>query len=245
MKSPVLKILLILLILLSISTGCASRKAITEEFIDCFIQMNAGAVDNVAKNLEIIDQNLYTTEEKLLKLQQVVVPSLEWIENQKVELLEKFKYGSLHSHVTQEGLAKFKNDQYEITTLEVTVYEIGTPNQNFRTMLKVTDLATKANGDWETFESELKWRKSTLEKQRQEKLEDAQLSTSTLLSMLEHSGDWEIRKVNSTTYSISGFGLGAAGELTSGEWLYYRDSKTVVPADTQSLALQKILSGGF
>jgi hypothetical protein len=205
--------------------------------------MNAGTVDNVAKDLAIIDQNLYVTEEKLLKLQQVVVPSLAWIENQKVELLEKFKYGSLYSHVTREGLAKFKNDQYEITTLEVTVYEIGTPKQNFRTVLKVMDLATKANGDWETFESELKWRKSTLENERQTKLEDAQISTSTLLSVLEHSGDWEIRKINSTTYSISGSGLGVAGELTSGNWLYYRDSKTIIPADTQSEALQRMLSG--
>lgn len=243
MKSSILKILLILLMLLGISTGCISRKAITEEFVDCLIQLNAGAIDNVATELEIIDQNLYKTEEKLLKLEQVVVPALEWIENQKVELLEKFKYGSWYSHVTQESLAQFKNDQYEITTLEVTVYESGTPNQNFRTVIKVTDLTTKAHGNWETFESELKGQKSTLEEQRQVKLEDAQLSSSTLINVIAQSGNWEIQKIDSTTYSISGPGLGMAGELTSGNWLYYRDSKTIIPADTQSVALQRILSG--
>jgi hypothetical protein len=243
MKSSILKILLVLLMLLSISTGCLSRKATTEEFVDCLIQMNAGSMDSVATDLEIIDQNLYKTEEKLLKLEQVVVPASEWIENQKIELLAKFKYGSWYSRVTPESLAKFKNDQYEITTIELAVYEIGTPNQTFRTVIKVTDLETKAHGDYGKFESELKGQKSTLEEQRQVKLEDAQLSSSTLINVIEHAGDWEVQKIDSTTYSISGPGLGVDGGLTSGNWFYYRDSKTVIPADAQSVALQRIISG--
>jgi hypothetical protein len=35
------------------------------------------------------------------------------------------------------------------------------------------------------------------------------------------------------------------GELSAGKWTYYRASKEIRPADTQSLALKKILSGGF
>jgi hypothetical protein len=245
MKRPILIILLISLMLLGISTGCVSKKAIREEFVDCLMQTNARAIDEVDSELESIDQNLYTTEEKLLKLKQVVVPALEWIENQKVELLKEFKYGSWHRRVTPESLAKFKNDQYEVTALELSVYGIGTPNQEFHSAIKVTDLATKTQSDWETLESELKWRKSTLEERRQVKLEDGHLSSSTLLSVIEHLRDWEIRKINSTTYSISGPGLGMAGELTTGKWTYYRASKEIIPADTQSAALQKILSGGF
>jgi hypothetical protein len=245
MKRPILIIFLISLMLISISTGCVSKKAIREEFVDCLMQTNARAIDEVDSELEVIDQNLYTTEEKLLKLKQVVVPALEWIENQKVDLLEEFKYGSWHSRVTRESLAEFKNDQYEITALELSVHRIGTPDQEFHTVIMVTDLATKIQSDWETVESELKWRKSTLEKQRQVKLEDGHLSSSTLLSVIEHLGDWEIQEINSTTYSISGPGLGMAGELTVGKWTYYRASKTIIPADTQSAALQKILSGGF
>jgi hypothetical protein len=231
--------------LLGLSTGCVSKKAITEEFVDYLIQTNTGTIDKVDSELQIIDQNLYTTEEKLLKLEQVVVPALEWIENQKVELLLEYKSGSWHSRVTPESLDKFKNDQYEVTALELTVHGIGTPNQDFSTALKVTDLSTKIQSDWETIENELKWRKSTLEQQRQVKLEAGQLSTSTLLSVIEHVGDWEIREINSTTYSISGPGLGMDGELTTGNWTYYRTSKEIKPADAQSSALQNILSGGF
>jgi hypothetical protein len=142
MKRPILIILLILLMPLSISTGCVSKTAITEEFVDCLIQTNAGAIDKVDSELESIDQNLYTTEEKLLKLEQVIVPALEWIENQKVELLEEFKYGSWRSRVTPESLAEFKNDQYEVTALELSVHGIGTPNQEFQAKLRITDLAT-------------------------------------------------------------------------------------------------------
>jgi bisphosphoglycerate-dependent phosphoglycerate mutase len=245
MKKPLLKILLISLMLLSISTGCVSKKAITDEFVDCLLKTNAGIVDKVDSELQIIDQNLYITEEKLLKLEQVVVPAQEWIEKQKVELLDEHKYGSWHSRVTPESLDKFKNDQYEVTALELTVHGIGTPNQEFYAVLKVTDLSTKIQSDWETIENELKWRKSTLEQQRQVKLEAGQLSTSTLLSVIEHVGDWEIREINSTTYSISGPGLGMDGELTTGKWTYDRTSKEIIPADTQSAALQDVLSGGL
>lgn len=245
MKRPILVVLLIVLMLLSMSTGCVSKGTITEEFVDCLIQTNAEAMTRVDSELENIDQNLYTTEEKLLKLEQVVLPSLEWIESQKVELLNEFDYGSWHRRVTQESLAEFRNDQYEVTALEISVYGIGTPDQAFRDTLRVTDLATKTTSDWETIESELKWRKSTLEQLRQIKLQDGQLSSSTLLSVLEHVGDWEIQKINSTTYRISGPGLGMAGELTPGKWIYYRTSKESIPTDPQSASLQQIISGGF
>lgn len=245
MKKPILQMLLISLMLLGISTGCVSKKTITEEFVDCLTRTNAGTVEKIDSELQIIDQNLYTTEEKLMKLDQVIVPALEWIENQKVELLDEHKYGSWHTRVTPESLEKFKNDRYEVTALELSVRGIGTPNQEFYTVVKVTDLATKIQSDWETVQSELKWRQSTLEQRRQIILEAGHLSASTLLSVIENSGGWEIRKINDTTYSISGTGLGVAGELTTGEWTYYRASKQSIPTDNQSSALQNILSGGL
>jgi hypothetical protein len=245
MKKPILQILLISLTLLSLLTGCASKKTITEEFVDCLLRANANTIDKVDSELQIIDQNLYTTEEKILKLEQVIVPAQEWIENQKVELLAEHKYGCWHSRVTRQSLDEFKNDQYEVTALELSVHEIGTPDQKFNSVLKVADLGIKIQSDWETIYSELKWRKATLEKSRQVILEDGQLSASTLLSVIEHLGDWEIRKINGTAYSVSGSGLGMAGELSAGKWTYYRASKQIIPADIQSSALQNILSGGF
>lgn len=245
MKTPILKLLLVPLILLGILTGCVPKKAITEEFVGCLVQTNAGTINRVDSELQIIDQNLYTTEERLLQLEQVVAPALQWVESQKVKLLDEHKYGSWHSQVTPESLAKFKNEQYEITALELSVHAIGTPNQEFDTVIKVIDLSTKMQSDWDAVESELKWQKSTLEKSRQAKLEEGRLSTSTLKSVIEHLGDWEVSEINGTTYSISGPGLGMAGDLTAGKWTYYRTSKEIMPSDFQSSALQEVLSGRF
>jgi hypothetical protein len=245
MKTIVAALLIISLVWLGISTGCVSKETIREEFVICLIQTNAGTINKVDSDLQIIDQNLYTTEEKLLKLEQVDVPAVQWIDNQKVKLLEEHKYGSWHSRVTPESLAKFKNDQYQITALEVSVHEIGTPNQKFDTVIEVTDLSTKIQSDWEAVETDLKWRKSSLEESRQAKLDEGHLAASTLLGVIEHLGDWRIREINSTTYSISGPGLGMTDELTAGNWTYYRNSKEIQPVDAQSWALQKILSAGL
>jgi hypothetical protein len=245
MKTPILKLLLISLIILGISAGCVSKRAITEEFVGCLVQTNDIAINKVDSELQTIDQNLYNTEEKILKLEQVVEPAQQWIESQKVKLVEEYKTGSWHSRVMPESLAKFKNDQYQITALELLGYEIGTPDQKFDTIIYVTDLSTKIQSNWQKVENELQLRKSILEKSRQDKLEDGRLSASTLRSVVDHIGDWEISEIDGIAYSISGPGLGMDGELSTGKWTYYRASKEIRPADKQSLALKKILSGGF
>ena len=245
MKKPILNILLVSLVLLSISTGCASKKTITGEFVDCLIKVNADTEKKVDSELKIIDQNLYDTEEKLSSLEQVLIPAQEWIENQKVQLLEEHEYGSWHSRVTPDGLAQFRNDDYEISALEVLVYKIGTPDQKFDTVIRITDLKTKVSGDWGAVESELVGRKATLENDRRAKLEAGQLSATTLLSVIGYLGDWEILRIDGNTYSISGPGLGMAGDNITGKWTYYRASKEIIPADAQSSALQSILSPGF
>lgn len=245
MKKSILNILLVSLMMLGISTGCTSNHSISQEFVDCLIKINADIEKKVDSDLKIIDQNLYVTEQKLLNLEQVLLPAQEWIEHQKVQLLEEHQYGSWHTRVTPEGLAQFRNKDYEISALEVFVRGIGTPAQEFDTVIKVTDLATKMQGDWETVEGELKWRKSTLETDRQAELEAGKLSATTLLSVIGHLGDWEINRIDSNTYNISGAGLGMAGDLTTGNWTYYRASKNIVPTDVPSSALQRILSPVF
>lgn len=245
MKKPILNVLLVSLVLLGLSTGCASRKTITGEFVDCLIKVNVDTEKKLNSDLEIIDQNLYDTEQKLSSLEQVLVPAQEWIENQKVQLLEEHEYGSWHSRVTPEGLAQFRNNDYEISALEVLVYGIGTPDQKFDTVIRITDLETKISSDWETVKSELEGRKATLENGRRAKLEAGQLSATTLLSVIGHLGDWEIQRIDGNIYSISGPGLDTAGNSITGKWTYNRDSKEIIPADAQSSALQRILSSGF
>jgi hypothetical protein len=237
--------LLSLLVPLFVLTNCIPDKSITREFANCLVEMNGLAIDKVNLDLQIIDNRIYSTEEKLMKLEQVVAPSLRWVENQKVKLLDEFKSGSWSSRVTQGSLDEFKNDRYQVTALELSVYEIGTPRQDFAAIIRVMDLETRAQGSWQEIRNELEMEKSALERWRQQEIEQAKLSTSIIQNVMEHSGDWKIRKVNSSTYIISGSGLGMAGELTEGEWVYLRAAKEIVPANSQSVALREMLQGGF
>jgi len=207
--------------------------------------MNTKALEELGASLELVDRNLYATEVKLLKLEQVVNPALEWIEYQKKELAKTYQYGSWYRRVTAEGLAGLKNDQYEVTALEVSTYHLGTPQQELRPVLQIFDVEAGAPCEWETTRNELMRRKAALEQDRGTIIAAARRSTSTLSDVIRYSGGWKITRLSHDTYSISGYGLGIANELTEGTWTYYETSKQAFPADAQSQALQKIISSGL
>jgi len=232
------------ILLLSSFTGCLVPKDVfIQGFVDCLVQMNAEALNEMESRLEVIDRNLYTTEEKLLKLEQIVTPALEWIEHQKVELLSTYKYGSWYRRVMPEGLARLKNEQYEVIALEVSLYNIGTPQEELRPVLHIFDVEAQAPCEWEMTKSELMCRKAALEQEREAILDAARLSTSTLSNAIQYSGGWKVSRVSNDIYSISGYGLGMAGELTKGTWTYYQTSRQALPTDQQSEMLRKIIAG--
>lgn len=242
MKRLVTNILLIIpAVVLSLSVGCTPKEEISVEVVDCLMRMNIAALDEIDSELEKINQQLYEVELKLLKLEQVVTPALVWTEYQAGKEMQQGTTSSWSIRVPSEELAEFKNDQYQVTTLQLTALEVGTPDQQFSSVIKVTDLTTKTTCDWEAVASELELRKSTLERRMQAKLEKRQLSTSTFLEVISYWEDWEIEEISSNTYSVNGPGLGWAEELTTGKWTYYRDSGEIIPADSQCVALHKIL----
>lgn len=209
------------------------------------VRMNRLAIDKACLELQVIDRRIYSTEEKMMKLEQVVTPSLGWVEDKKAELLNKFVSGSWSSWVTQEGLQGLKNDRYEVTALELLVYEIGTPNQKFLATIQVRDLETGEQGDWQELGNELEIERASLERWRQQEIEHARQSASMLQAVLEHLAEWKIQRVDSYTYIISGYGLGLAGGLTDGTWVYLRDAKEIVPANAYSQELHDVLHGKF
>ena len=82
-------------------------------------------------------------------------------------------------------------------------------------------------------------------------------SSWTLHAAIRLWQEWEVQQIDETTYVISGPGLGISEadpgtpgleleeKLVTGEWTYHRDSGGIVPADKQSTALEKIISGKF
>ncbi len=112
-------------------------------------------------------------------------------------------------------------------------------------MLRVFDQETPASYKWKAIKSELTSRKSALEQQRKAVVDTARRNTSTLSDVIQHSGDWKVRKLGTDAYSISGYGLGWNDGLTEGTWTYHQSSKRAFPADAQSEALRKIIAGEF
>jgi len=242
MKGRALGILLTVSIAaLGTSVGCAPNGEIKVKVVEHLVETNEATVAETESEVDRLEQQIDATEEKIVKLEQVITPALEWVKAQETEA-EEYE-GSWTTRVTQEGLDKLENDQYQVTTLEFTVVEIGTGKnrgQSLSSVIKVTDLTAerKRERDWEELDNELREQRATLEQQRQAKVDDALASVSTLETVIGHFDDWQVRKTKENTYSISGPGLGWTGVLTTGEWLYDGESGLITPADSSSKALE-------
>ncbi len=232
-------ITLAVIIALSVTLVCSATVAkadIIAEFIESLKQISEAATGQIEAEVDSIDQELFNTDEKLLKLEQVITPALEWVERQKDKA--RTQGASFVSQVNAEGLDKLKNDQYQVTTLEGK----GNTSGQFTPIIRVTDLTTNTTRDWEKFDSELKFLRSTLKEQRQERLAAGILSAQTLLEIINYWEDWDIKKLNETTYSISGPHLGLADGPAKGKWTYYKHTGESKPTDNESAALKKLLA---
>ena len=240
MKRKVIYIVFTFIMLLSITTGCQSGNLIKEEIAYSFIEMNSDAIDQINLDIQEINQELYTTEEKILKLDQVVTMALEWEAYQKNRAKDEDYAFSWVNAVNPEGLDKLKNDKYQVTMLRGK----GTSSGEFTATIRVTDLTLviKIERNWQDIDNELKTHKALLEQQKQDKLANAELALSTLKSMVQSSETWEIDTVDATTCNVKGNGLGWEGKLTTGIWTYYRNTGELRPSYINSEALRKVLS---
>ena len=208
-------------------------------FVGGLRDLNEKALEQINAEIADIDQQLYETEERILKLAQVVTPAQEWVELQEDKA--KDRGYTWVAHMTAEGLDKLKNDTYQVTTLRGQ----GTSSGEFNAEIKVTDLTavTQAGRDWKDIDDELIFLKSALEKRKQEKVVSRDLAVSTLQSVISYQQNWEIKKINSTTYNFSGPRLGWEGDLTNGKWTYLTDTGEARPIDDWGSALKKVLLG--
>lgn len=243
----------------SLAAGCTAdkEKEIREEMVYYLVKMNEVAIENMDSESYSVGQELYPILQKLAKLRQVAVPALEWLELQSEELPQKKQEGSWRTVVTEDGLSEFKNDQYQISHLEFQARNIGEEEQSLSYVIKVADLTTNKENHMETIYKELEQKQVNLENKLESIGEKRLLSSWTLNGIIRMWQDWEVEKIDDTRFTVSGPGLGIAGDslptpdleleekLIAGRWTYHRDSREAVPADKQSAALKKILSGEF
>ena len=224
--------LLVLAMIVCPSTGCTSRDVAIGSG-NSLIQMTNEGIAYIDSEIVGTDQQLTAVGQKLLKLEQVLTPAMKWLEYQKTVS----KPGYWKINVTSEGLDRFKNDQYQVTTLEFLSLQ-----GQFSSAIKVTDLTTGTTYDWKTLQDDLTLLKDNFEQRRKAKIEARNLSISTIKNVLKYFNEWKIQQLDDITYAISGIGLGWAEKLTTGSWTYYKVNGQLVPRGMEGDNLKAILS---
>ena len=225
--------IIVLVTIVSPSTGCASGD-IAIEVSNSLIEITEAGIVDIDSEIIKIDQQFTETGEKLAALEQLLTPAMKWVEHQ--ETVEK-KPGSWKIQVAPEVLDQLKNERYQVNKLEFL-----TSLEESSSTIKITDLTTNTTYNGKALQDDLTSLKNTLEQKREVKLEARNLATSTIDSVLKYFTQWKTQKLNDTTYTISGAGLGWAEKLTKGNWNYHKDNGQMVPGDKQAHDLKAILS---
>ncbi len=202
----------------------------------CLMNITDTGIADIDSEIINIDQQWLEAGEKLVALDQVVTPAKIWLDHQETVS----RPGSWDVKVVPEVLEQLKNERYQVTELGVIDY----PGQIIPE-IEVTDLSTNQTYDWKTLQplqDQLASLKNTLEQRREAKIKDRNTAIETINNALKYAAAWKTEKINKTTYTISGVGLGWAGKLTDGSWTYYQDKGEMVPRDMQAKDLEAILS---
>lgn len=246
MKKGVLLVTLVgLVLLLLLSVNCSTGRDtgwrdIRFEAAETLIQLTEQGLKETSADLDRIEEHLLDTHLKLVRLEQVMAPSLNWVESQKK--LEHKPVAWVKKEVTPEGLAKLSNDKFQVTALEF----LATQNESstawvFSSTIKVKDPATGSTYDPTTLKDDLNRLKGSLEQQRKAKLDSMVLAKATLKEVIETVKGWEVQRV-SNGYYFSGPGLGWVDKLTAGKWSYQRTKRELTPADEPARALNDVLT---
>ena len=220
-----------------------THNKVLEESATCLVEKHTQAVAELDRELEEIDSGLYAVDEDMLKLDQVVTPCLEWIEIQREDSLQQQKRSSWHYAVDEEGLDTLKNDRYQVVKLEYSIHDVGLPEQEETQVIEVVDLnsASLKERPWEDIKADLNLKKQKLEQEWDEQLGKREMALSTIEEIAPYWVECDVKKVNSTTFILSGEGMGWSDGFTDGRWTYYRDRNEIVPSDGSSETLNEIL----
>lgn len=243
MKKRLLFSLIAVCILLSMFMGCKSDESsyVNEDITQAFIKILDEGMYRVNSDLDRIDKDITETEVKILQLQRLVDPALSWVEEQKVKIPAEKKSGAFTRRVDKTWLSEnFANEQYAITDLSITVENIGSTTENSYSVIEVTDVTTKTKYDYQSIQDSLESRKATLDKNKETIMAAGEKAIASMENVVNHIDDWDISKVNSVTFVVSGPGL---GEPDEGMWTYYKETGEIVPNDKPGQTLKQTLLG--
>ncbi len=240
---------LVLLVGIMLLTGCASTSTseVVEEVrakvVNSLTVIRDTTSNELGAEISRIDQEISALNSQLNKLNQVAAPALDWVQIQRADA-ERAGYGGKRT-VEAGGYLEsdqFKNDQFRVVKLQFTS-ELLSGSTKYTSVIQVEDLITGDVRPLEELRTELEGKISAQTLQRNARKKTYDLAATTADGVLSQSQNWQLIKVNVTTYNVSGQGLGMAQGLTTGVWTYYLEPEGLVPSDAASSALLKVLMG--
>jgi len=231
-------------LILSCSGSSDETMKIQREVVDKLLQINQTGLNTIDAELDKIAGDKYKVAVSQENLNQVLIPSLKWVEYQKTEF-EKMTWGTWNAKVDSDALRILQNDRYRVTAMEVRAESMGTSMQKVTEIIQIIDLSTNSTQNWEKIENDLQQDLDNLDNKRVAKLQDRRKVEEALMEALAHWKKWKLKQINSTAYYVSGIGLGWAEKPTDGIWIIDTFAGTLTAHDEAGKALEQMLKAKF
>lgn len=235
---------LLCLTLLSANCSLIDKEALINEVTECFYELNDKALEEINKDIDILEDQLAIVEDKEDALNEIIYFSEDVVsyynESVAAEKVENEWYYQFI--LTAEDCSDYSNEFYEIIEFELT-WMVKTNSWNLNRIIVVRDRETGAQGDIYVIETMLNTTKSALIDKRNIELTKKENVNQLLVDVLEHQDEWQVHKIDNDIYSVSGYGLGYTQQLIDGEWYYYQNASIIEPVSSQSTKLRDALTG--
>lgn len=233
------------ILLLAGTSGCQPAPSLDEviapKAAESLGNMTLAAANAWKQEINQIDAELKDVLDRLASVEQVGDPALKWVQMMKERAVrENWTTRILE---VMGDLSKLKNDRYQVVKLQF-FSEMLSAGIGYSRIILIADLATGQTTEYDDLVNSLKKKIADLTYQREALVKTRTVARSTMLSSLKQAQGWKVSKVNATTYTVQGQGLGLEQQgLTVGQWTYSSDSEKMVPNDQAAIALQKVLTG--
>lgn len=241
-------ILMGMVVMLAIMTSCRPApsldEVITSKAVQSLGNMAVAAGKDWVQEVKTIDAELTDVLDRLASVKQVGKPALEWVQMMKDRAVRE--NWTTRIMEVMGDLSKLKNERYQVVKLQF-ISEMLSSGISYSSVIQVNDLASGQTTEYDELVGNLNRKIADLTYRRETLVKAMNTAHSTLESMakqLEQQG-WKVSKVNATTYTVRGQGLGMEQQqgLTVGQWTYSSDSEKMVPNDQAAMTLQKVLTG--
>jgi hypothetical protein len=145
----------------------------------------------------------------------------------------------------EEQAKLIKNDRYEISMLNLTATKLPDDSMQFQPNIRVTDVVKGDSYSDLVIATRLKDAKDEMDRTKKAKLAVRDVSVSAFKDASRYSSGWTIYRIDDNKYSVNGPGLGWAGKIIDGQWVYHRDIKEMSPIDAPAISLRNVLSVNY